>query len=341
MKRTGEIEASKSASGDARMEKASNRRWVPLTIRTVLAVSLIGALLLWNNTAVEIWANLRSVTLHLLPLMIAGSLALNFISAYKWKLILSDQRRECRMTSLFGLYLAGKFFSNFSLGMIGGDVVRSAMLGNRIQSQVTAAASVFFERFTGFLTLVTLVVLFAVFNTEQLREPIAFSTVLAALGLCTILLLTTLNPGWLVQLTQIFQEFGCFHRLHRIVTKLDQELAAFRNNLGLWFATLTLSVLFYALTSLVMYLASTAIGLQISFLQLMLIIPLIFLVSAIPVSPSNIGWWEWCVGIFFVQAGATLAEGVSVGIVIRAVTLIVSLLGGVYLVFRSGERWKR
>ena len=90
-----------------------------------------------------------------------------------------------------------------------------------------------------------------------------------------------------------------------------------------------------------MYLACTSIGLHISFLQLMLIIPLIFLVSSIPVSLSNIGWWEWCVGVFFIQAGATLAEGVSVGIVVRAVTLLVSLLGGVYLIFCSAERSKR
>jgi glucose uptake protein GlcU len=48
----------------------------------------------------------------------------------------------------------------------------------------------------------------------------------------------------------------------------------------------------------------------------------------IPVSPNIIGWWEWCFSVLLVDAGATIAEGLAVALTMRAVTMAVSVVGG-------------
>jgi glucose uptake protein GlcU len=56
----------------------------------------------------------------------------------------------------------------------------------------------------------------------------------------------------------------------------------------------------------------------------------------IPVSPNNIGWWEWCFSVLLLDAGATAAEGLAVALTLRAATMSVSLLGGLLFL-----RWRQ
>ena len=95
-------------------------------------------------------------SLPTLLVLVALSLAMNWVSAMKWHLLSRARGLEVSLTRLTVLYLIGKFFSNFVPGMIGGDVSRSYLFGRYIGSQSTAAASIFLERFTGLLVLVLL-----------------------------------------------------------------------------------------------------------------------------------------------------------------------------------------
>jgi uncharacterized membrane protein YbhN (UPF0104 family) len=102
----------------------------------------------------------------------------------------------------------------------------------------------------------------------------------------------------------------------------------FRDQHRLLLLSLLYSFAFHLLAGLNVYVACLSIGLAPPLLDILVITPVILLLVMIPVSPNNLGWWEWCFSVLLMDAGATAAEGLAVALTLRAVTMLVSLVGG-------------
>jgi uncharacterized protein (TIRG00374 family) len=130
----------------------------------------------------------------------------------------------------------------------------------------------------------------------------------------------------------------------RFVNKLKNvhhDIAFFRNRYRTLLISFVYSVVFYSTTSLSIYLSCKAIGYAPDYLDIVLITPVIFLVTAVPVSPNNIGWWEWCFSVLIASTGGSMAEGLTAALVMRAIGLSTSLLGGALFLFERFERFER
>jgi uncharacterized membrane protein YbhN (UPF0104 family) len=109
------------------------------------------------------------------------------------------------------------------------------------------------------------------------------------------------------------------------------SITDFRHRRALLLKSLLFSFAFHFMAAVNVYVACLSIGLAPSFLDILVITPVILLLNLIPVSPNNLGWWEWCFSILLMDAGASAAEGLAVGLTIRAMTLCMSLVGGLLL----------
>ena len=95
------------------------------------------------------------------------------------------------------------------------------------------------------------------------------------------------------------------------------------------------------MTSVNVYLCCLAINFAPSFLDIAVITPVILLLNTLPVSPNNIGWWEWTFTILLAEAGAGPTEGLAVGLILRAISLLFSLTGGAFfLIGKAGKGTK-
>ena len=120
---------------------------------------------------------------------------------------------------------------------------------------------------------------------------------------------------------------------HKVERFLD-DVGHYRNNRRLLMSALGLSLLFQFLAAVNVQVACLALDIHPIFLDVMVVTPVILLLSMVPVSPNNIGWWEWCFAVLLVGAGATAAEGLAVALILRAVSLLASLIGGLLLLRR-------
>jgi len=299
------------------------------TAKMLLGLILLLLLLLWNDNAARLVDILARLDLRYLVILFAIGVLSRVARVVRWQAILRDRGSDLPFARLFSLHLIGQFFSNFMPSMIGGDLAKVYLLGRQIKSQSRSAASVVVDRFTGMAAMILLALSFTTMNPELTREPlVGLSVGLITLGSIAFLLLF-LNARSLPLKSAVLGVFPGARALVRSLVILYDEILAYRRRYGVLLRALFYSILYYFLASLGIYFGCRAIGLEPLFLDVAVVTPIAYLLMAVPVSPNNVGWWEWTLSLLLGGAGATMAEGLTVALVIRFVATLLSLLGGV------------
>jgi uncharacterized protein (TIRG00374 family) len=311
------------------------QRWL-LLAKTTFGVALLAALLVWNDNGrklLDVFAGFRPEFAVALLLV---SFALIWISCIKWGLFLRDRGVRISHARLFGLYLIGFFFNNFLPSSIGGDGVRAYMVGREIESQAASFASVVMERGTGVLALIFLAASLSLLEPRLLANPIIAATVASGLTGAAIVIAVFFRPRLLQIAIDLVRLIPLLKGLATRVERLAGEVLRFRHRHRLLLLSLLLSGAFHLVAGLNVYVSCWSIGFAPPVLDIFVITPVILLLTMLPVSPNNIGWWEWCFSVLLLSAGATAAEGLAVGLTIRFVTMGFSLVGGLlFLRWRS------
>lgn len=200
----------------------------------------------------------------------------SYISTLRWKIFLSN---EVKVSELFSLYLIGSFFNNVLPGIIGGDVVKIFMIKEKVGLK-KAFASVFMERYTGLCALLLIsFIFFCLFYTKLPQDIFIWSVpagfLLFILGTIFILLIGK---------TKFFREFH------------DYILTFNKNQI--------LQALFYSFlvqftVILSVYVIFLGVGISVSFFEVCIFLPIIILISMLPISLSGIGVREWSFILFF------------------------------------------
>jgi uncharacterized protein (TIRG00374 family) len=325
----------RSGSSPARSRLAVGQsRWLLIT-KTIVGLALLAALLLWNDNGRQLLATLAGFRLEFVLALLLVALALVWVSSRKWSLFVRDRDPTVSQFRLFSLYLIGFFFNNFMPSTIGGDAARVYLLGRDMDSVSASFASVFMERATGVLALTVLAATFALLDIDLLANPIIALVLAAALSGCAAAVLLFFRPALLQIAIDALRRVPGLRPVASSCERLVSQVVYFRNRYGLLLQSLAYSAAFHLLAGLNVYLACLSIGFEPALLDLLVITPVILLLSMIPVSPNNIGWWEWCFSVLLLDAGATAAEGLAVALTLRAATMSVSLLGGLLFL-----RWR-
>lgn len=311
----------------------NTRRWISLA-KALLGIGLLLGLLLWKDNAKHLIELFSTFKIEYFIALLILELGLNIISSVKWYLFLNDRGINVSQLRLLGLYLIGKFFNNFLPGTIGGDVARAYILGREINSQSISAASVFLERVTGVIGLALLVGLLSLLNLKLVANPLISLAVIAAILGCGVGIALFYWPPAKILLLKMVSFMPFVNKLSPKIERLISAIEHFRHRYSLLFLSLIYSVSFYLLASVLVYVACLSIGFKPIFLDIVVITPVIMLLTIIPVSPNNIGWWEWCFTVLLAHAGATAAQGLAVALILRAVALCISLVGGVQLLYQ-------
>lgn len=304
-------------------------------VKFVIGIALIAALLLWQDNGQKLLGILAGFQAEYLVALLLLQVLLNGISSVKWRLFLQDRGVDASLGLLFRLYLIGRFFNNFLPSMMGGDVTRSYLLGRRIGSQAASAASVTLERATGLIALTVLAVIFAALNPQALRNPIVIVTIAGAVLVCggAALLFASARAGAWMERT-LARRRG---KLSAKVLRLVQEIGMYRGRRRVLWWAFGYSCLFQFLAGMNVYFGSLSIGFHPQLLDVLVVTPAILILAMIPVSPNNVGWWEWCFSVLLIDAGATAAQGLAVALTLRAASWITALVGGVLFLLQRSE----
>jgi hypothetical protein len=181
--------------------------------------------------------------------------------------------------------MIGAFFNSFLPGIIGGDAIKGFYLYKTTGKVGLALASVFMDRYLGLVVLIAICAIAFPLGYQYLHGS-DIEWILLAVILSFILgsvLFFGLRVGRQIQ--NLADLYNYFH--------------IYRNEKGTIGKALLLSVLVQFSGFSAVYVLSYGLGQDIPFLSIMVYLPLIILISMIPISISGLGVREGAFVLFF------------------------------------------
>jgi len=304
----------------------------------VLVTALFVAILLYTVPLAEVARLFARPNWWYMAVLLALNFGMVVLSAWKWWILLRSKGIAIGLPSLVRLYILGNFFNNFLPSMIGGDSARGVILGRKTGRMADVFLSIFMERFTGFVALVALTSLAVILDHPFVHIGNLRTICLAALAAtCALVFLTFSRRGFAFLVRVVFWLVPGGGRFGEKITNLHHSLQEFRRHRLKFLGILLLSLLFHILTGINIYLACLTLNYQPGFIEMLIVTPFILLLSVLPVTINGIGLWEGSFVLFFSLLGIPKSLALSVALLLRLKTLLISAFGGVFYLQEKGD----
>jgi uncharacterized protein (TIRG00374 family) len=279
------------------------------------------------------WAEPQRIGASLLrthPAYLILALAVNLLAVipavWRWQLVSRLQDMVVSLRRLFTLYMVSIFFNNFLPTSFGGDVVRVYGLSAASGKPVQAALSVLADRLIGVLAL-ALIALgalpFARRAAQSSGTAVAIALVTCAALVATILLFS--RPAH--ERAATWAEHVGWLTLASSLRDSAAAMGACRRDRRLLLAALFAAFLMQGLLIVSVWLLCRAVGERVMLSSVAVHLPLITVLTMLPISFNGIGVQDAGFVWLFGQTGTPAAAAASVSLLWHFARLLMSLPG--------------
>lgn len=290
------------------------RRWL---LRLVVSLVILGGLI-WKTN----WPPLLAVFQQAEPwgwclaLFLYAGVQMS-LSSSRWRVLAEPLGFSAPWRHYFTLYYIGLFFNLFLPTSMGGDVVRAWTLAETKDRRMRAFLSVVSDRLSGLLALVLL----ACGATLLFERPLPWWLLGTVWGLAAGLVGGYAMLPWLSR------------RSEKLRT-LAQSLSFSRTHLKGWFLALGISIAVQSASVIQIALMGRALGLNVPFLGYAVVVPLVSLLTMLPISVGGMGVREGSLILLLAPFGVGEAGALALGLSWFAMNLVMGLAGGLVYLFR-------
>ena len=304
----------------------------------VIKVTISAGLLYFLLTRIDLESFLvagRDYPLWTLAPLTLLFVATIFIGSWRWRVFLGSHGIEQSILKGVKLYMVGYFFNNFLPSGVGGDVVRGYSAGRDCGKVSTVYASIAAERLSGLLGTLLIALVFIPIVRPPLQLVLLILGLNVALWACTIVL--------------IFLDLDTFFRklLKKLPLGIGEKIADFvesvryfRKDKSVLVKGFVLSVFYQGSLITFVYIVARIAGVDtIPWTAYFVFVPLVWIISLIPISLNALGVREASFSYFFGLWGASEAQGLLVSLIFFGTSVICGVIGGILWAI-SGHRAK-
>jgi uncharacterized protein (TIRG00374 family) len=314
-----------------------SQKTILLLLKAGVSIGLI-ALLIWRADLRATLTILGDVKLWAFAAALVSMAFGVLLRACKWHLLLRVQGGSGSFLTSVRVTYMSMFVNNFFLGTLGGDAFRAHHASNYSNSVGAAASAVIAERATGIFSAILLV-----YFAGILLAPRELVTTRLLLIVSIVAAIGVVSLGVLVSLRSKLRRIPILRRFPKLTGfshDLTTSLQIYRNHLGVLAAALILSLAFYLVQTMTVSLLAVAARTELGFLSLLFIIPLTGILAVIPISINGIGVKEGATIFYLEQIGTPGSAAFLIAISARVGNLLISLVGGLFLLVQSLGRRK-
>lgn len=242
-------------------------------------------------------------------------------STLRWSYFIKTKKS---FKELFQLYLIGTFFNLFMPGTVGGDVIKAYYLYKEDRKKTNPLVSVFMERYMGLCALITIAFFGFLLGYNYLKDSI-----IDKLFYLIFLLFVT---GSL---------FIVFFPYEKFYHKLDRARESIRNyifNTSIFAKTYILSLIVQGIGIIVVYLLGLGLSIPLEFKYYLIFIPIITVISMLPVSLSGFGIREYGFMYLFGNFGISKEKAVGLSLMWFLTMLITGFVGMFFYLYKKSEQ---
>lgn len=298
-----------------------------LFIRLGLSIVLIGLLfsLIDRKHFVE---HLRSLNVSYFLLGLTCYVVSVVLWSVRWHLFIRATGEVVSLWRVFQTTITGVFFSMFLPTVVGTDLGRMYEMSRDREDKVSVVSTVLLDRLMGLLTLVLIALVALVIGYEFAGD----SSIAITIVMATILMLV----GWLLFFNRdLMRSFLWVFQLPA-AKQLEPALRALYNALHhlqsqprLLISTLIVSILNNLVEVISVILIARALDIQTEAVYFFIFMPLIWLITTIPISIGGLGLREGVFAFFFGQVGVSSEEAVAMSLLYYGCSVVVGFAGGI------------
>jgi uncharacterized protein (TIRG00374 family) len=295
--------------------------------------AILLGILLWK---IDLQALLETIQCIQVRLFLAGMLLYiggMILSAYRWQRLLAAKAIHLPLVRLVLFYFQGMFCNLFLPTAIGGDVLRGYAVYHASQRQDVSVVSVLVERLLGVAVLLVLAAIGLLMGGGLGDNPLV------------LVLFIGMSVGFLAVITLLISpvcsrlrpEGRWVRPVLRVLSKLRGLASHYASLPRALIEGFTLSVVIQLRVIFIYALLASGLDLHIPFSAFLYFVPIITLLSMLPISLGGLGIREGLTVLLFSQVGMTTVPAMSLSLAFFGVTLLSCLLGVFAIV--PGQRY--
>ena len=294
-------------------------------IRPLGSIAILGWLA-WHADWLQISQAFARVRLELWFAALGLYVVTQVVSALRWQVFARALGFQCSLVHYTRLYFVGMFFNLFLPTSVGGDVARAWYLNAGSGRKLASAVSVFVDRASGLLLLLALALVGSVFSASSLPAWVILSV--WGTGVCAV--------SGLVAFVLLSRSLIRFDRVRRLVEAMEY----FVHRPRLLAETSVLSLFVQAANVVILWLLGIAIAAPVPAGYYWIVVPMISLLTLLPISLNGMGVREGGMVLFLAPVGIGSGTAISLAFLWFSVFTAASVAGGVIYLFSSLPRLK-
>jgi uncharacterized protein (TIRG00374 family) len=316
--------------------RGGGRRWLRIGLQLAVSGGLL-AYLLWKIDLGVTLSYIRSSN----PAYLVGAIAI-FIAtfwpmAWRWQLLLASKGIHEPLGWLGKLYLIGYSASQVLPTGIGGDAVRILEHARRRpRKKGEVAGAVIMERVVGaagLLLLASVGLALAVGRYDNVELLIELEAACVAVLVVIVVVVFSRRTNAVLH-THVFPRTRAV-RLDRALSSVWTALHGYRSQRSTLAATVALTVGVQFVRTISIWLCGEAVGIDVSLLVYVILGPLLFLVTMVPITINGLGVRESFFVFFLGRFGVGADEAFAAGFLFFTVTIASAIPGALILAWRS------
>lgn len=259
----------------------------------------------------------------------------HYMCIFRWRMLMRPLMPVPSLAKLLGIYCIGLFFNLTFPTVVGGDVVKMYYAGKPSRQFAQSFAATFLDRDTGMLAMMLIAV------TATIIHPVSLIGIPVPLIIWSAFL-TFIVANVIIFAPRIHRIFVDFlHRLkfNGLAGKVDTISGVFQTiarHQGVLALSLVISLVNQLFVIAVTWITATGLRIRVPFAYFLVFVPVITLISMIPVSLNGMGLREYANVALFTAVGVDRESSIALGLVSSAIIVLSAIPGGVvYIFFRS------
>lgn len=268
--------------------------------------------------------------------LLIGAFALlwvgHYICIFRWRVLMRPLMPVFESIRLFEVYCIGLFFNLAFPTAVGGDVVKMYYVGKPSRRYAEAFAATFLDRDSGMFAMMILACIGTFLLPMKIPGIPVTLIVWASFGAFLVLNAAIFMPVLHRIMTRIL------HRLNlgRVAARIDAISGAFQvmaKNPRALLYSLLISLFNQLLVFVVTWITAFGLRIDLPFRYFLVFVPVISLVTMLPISLSGTGLRELAFVGLFGAVGVPAASSMALGLVSSITVLLSAIPGGILYIF--------
>ena len=281
---------------------------------------------------------LKTTRLWYMPLAVATTLAVYWLMAYRWRLILAARGYRPSISALFVYYLIGTFFSNFVPGgSVSTDVVRMLYVNREVRDRAYVVTTLLYDRFLGMFVLLLVGMIAAIASRSYLPAGVllyCIEAVFVTAVLISLFLMSEYLAGRLSALALYIGRVVGLGKLGEGVARVLDGMSEVRSRTDIIIQTLGISLLMRVAWTAGFVVTALAMNLGLGVVLIFAFIAIVDLIRMLPITPNGLGLREGAMVLLLGQVGIAHERALMFSLLSFAPLLLLAIVGGViYVVY--------